>query len=290
LRIVLIVFSVVVSLAPRAVSMPQPTSDVPPAERQILMEFFAATGGEQWTKRGGWGTSTPVCDWFGVICDFLDGDASRPNVRSLSLPFNNLTGQVPPSLAGLARLRSLNLSHNHLTGRIAKVWLDRWDAHDFDLNVGGNSIADFVSKLSVRYASTGTLCSVTDDVRFQLDVDVAKDRSVFQTVRCVDYKSRRTYCLVREGRAPGIGRFSRALDALGFARFEPQYEEVDGFTTHAVSLTTTATWPGQPRVSVETYARQGPRDVWMAQQLFLSLLTQISWDRERRAARCDFQK
>src|ERR1044071_1755240 len=30
------------------------------SERQTLIEFFAATGGERWIKRDGWDTSAPV--------------------------------------------------------------------------------------------------------------------------------------------------------------------------------------------------------------------------------------
>ena len=86
----------------------QPSGDVSPIERQTLTEFFAATGGERWTNHDGWGTTTPVCNWYGVFCDFADGDASRPFVAGLSLALNNLEGEVPTSLGHLARLRSLD--------------------------------------------------------------------------------------------------------------------------------------------------------------------------------------
>ena len=42
--------------------------------------------------------------------------------------------------------------------------------------------------------------------------------------------------------------------------------------------------------SVETYNRQGPHEVWAAQQLFLGLLAEASWERERRKPKCDFEK
>jgi hypothetical protein len=57
----------------------QLSGHVSEVERQALMELFAATGGERWTKRDGWGTSAPVCKWHGVFCDFVAGNPSRPN-------------------------------------------------------------------------------------------------------------------------------------------------------------------------------------------------------------------
>ena len=59
----------------------QPSGDVSAIERQTLTEFFAATGGERWKNHDGWGTTTPICNWYGVFCDFVDGDASRPFQR-----------------------------------------------------------------------------------------------------------------------------------------------------------------------------------------------------------------
>ena len=63
----------------------QPSGNVSAAERQTLIEFFAATGGTRWTNHAGWGTSTPVCSRYGVFCDFVDGDANRPFVAGLSV-------------------------------------------------------------------------------------------------------------------------------------------------------------------------------------------------------------
>jgi hypothetical protein len=63
----------------------QISGHVPLNERQVLMEFFAATGGERWTKHDGWGTSRPECDWYGVECGFIEGDLNRLFVSALSL-------------------------------------------------------------------------------------------------------------------------------------------------------------------------------------------------------------
>jgi hypothetical protein len=80
------------------------------------------------------------------------------------------------------------------------------------------------------------------------------------------------------------------LKKLSFARFNPKYDYPFSGVTHGVYVTTTATWGNKSRTSVETYNRQGPREVWTAQQLFLGLLAEASWDRESRKSECDFQR
>ena len=92
------------------------SDDVPPREREILMELFAATDGAHWTDNAGWGTDRPVCDWKGVFCGGIDFDPSRPIVVWLSLNMNNLRGTLPPSLAGLKHLQRFGVSANQLTG------------------------------------------------------------------------------------------------------------------------------------------------------------------------------
>jgi hypothetical protein len=268
----------------------QPSGNVSPVERQILIEFFAATGGDRWTNRDGWGTSTPVCNWYGVFCDFVDGDANRPFLAGLSLALNNLVGEVPASLGDLTSLQSLDVTRNRLSGTVPAPLLQRWDDHQFEFSGEGNAFSDVVVRASVEYSAAGALCAAHDDLRFRLDLDAAARRAVFQSVRCADSKSRRTYCFVREGTPGSFARFSRELKRLGIARFEPKYDYPFSFAIHGVYLTTMATWGDRSRTSVETYNRQGPREVWIAQQLFLGLLADTSWDRETRKTKCDFEK
>ena len=83
-------------------------ANVSQQERQVLMGFFAATDGAQWTNRVGWGTSRPVCEWYGVRCDFLDGNTNRPVVAALWLEHNNLHGALPAALSDLQYFESLN--------------------------------------------------------------------------------------------------------------------------------------------------------------------------------------
>jgi Leucine Rich Repeat (LRR) protein len=268
----------------------QPSLNVPPSERQVLMEFYSATGGPRWKKHDGWGTSASVCDWYGVFCNVIDGDQNRPFVAGLSLDFNNLEGRIPASLGNLTRLQSLSVAGNRLSGTVPQPLLQRWDDHAFEFDGDGNVFSDFVVRVSIRYSASGVLCSEYDDLDFRAELDGISRRATFQSIRCAAPGSRTTYCLVREGTPGSLTRLSRELKALRFASFEPKYDYPFSGVTHGVYLTTTAAWGDRSRKSVETYNRQGPRDVWVAQQLFLGLLTEASWERETRKPKCDFEK
>jgi hypothetical protein len=264
--------------------------DVPPQERQALLELFAATGGERWSNRDGWGTEQSLCGWYGVRCDFPGGDANRPVVAGLSLSSNNLVGTLPASLAELRHLRSLSVSGNHLSGMVPEAILERWDRHQFEFDGRGNAFSNLVVRATVQYSASGVLCSAAEDLRYRVEFDEPKNRATFQSVRCTSARSRKTYCLVREGTSPSLSRLSRGLSRLGFMTFRPQYDHPFGGATHDSYLTTAAVRGDGSGMSVETYSGQGPIEVWSAQQLFLGLLSEANWERESRRPKCDFQK
>jgi hypothetical protein len=273
-----------------AISIGQAAADMPSSERRVLMELYASTGGDHWSNRGGWGSAQPVCEWYGVRCDFSVGDASRPVVAGLSLASNNLDGELPATLGDLGRLKYLSVAGNKLRGKLPEVLLQRWDRHTFELDASFNAFSNTLVRASVEYDASGVLCSHTEDLRYRLVVDESKHRATFQSVRCVDGKSRATYCLVCEGAAPPLLRLSRALSSLGFAGLRPVYDSPFTDTTHGEFLTTEAVWGDGAKTSVRTYARQGTIEVWTAQQLFLSLLVEAGWEREFRKPRCDFER
>lgn len=267
----------------------QPALDVPPREREVLLELFAATRGASWKDKAGWATAAPVCDWFGVQCDFIDGDATRPTVVGLALSFNDLDGTLPNSIGELTHLQFLSAPGNRLRGTLPERLLERWDEHRFELNVAGNQFDNLVARVVVTYAASGVLCSETDDLRYRLEVDTAARRAVFQSIRCSNAKTRQTYCLVKEGTPLDLARFSRALARSGFWTLAPEYDFPFTFTTHGVYVTTEAATGGDMKHSVRTYSRQGPLSAWVSQQLFLGLGADIGWTVERRRSRCDFQ-
>ncbi len=86
---------------------------------RALVALYNATGGDGWTKKDNWSSSTedgvPSASeldlWHGV-------DVSAGRVVSLDLDSNELTGSIPSELGDLAGLKELELSGNRLTGSI----------------------------------------------------------------------------------------------------------------------------------------------------------------------------
>ena len=81
-------------------------------DRDALVAFYRATGGDRWENNENWLTDSPVDDWHGVSIDSAD------RVSHVDLPNNGLEGQLPEELAGLTALEWLDLSSNRLTGPI----------------------------------------------------------------------------------------------------------------------------------------------------------------------------
>ncbi|KAL0213845.1 hypothetical protein P9112_006029 [Eukaryota sp. TZLM1-RC] len=94
-------------------------SDAPikcPSEKDVLIDFYQKTGGEQWKEDHGWLEGEPCHDgkypenkWFGVHC-------SDNKVKELRLPNNNLVGELPSTIGCLSFLKDLHLPGNKLTG------------------------------------------------------------------------------------------------------------------------------------------------------------------------------
>jgi hypothetical protein len=111
-------------------------AEIPQAERQVLLNLYASTGGGNWTQRDNWnGPVGTECTWVRVTCD-----ANQTHVISIDMVSNNLTGTLPdfrvltalqffsvdqnaltgsiPPIAGLTALQQVYFSHNQLTGSI----------------------------------------------------------------------------------------------------------------------------------------------------------------------------
>lgn len=77
------------------------------SEREILIEFYNATGGDNWTNNTNWCTDEPLDTWYGIRTD------NEGKVWDISLSNNNLTGDA--YLADLTNLDYLSLHGNKLT-------------------------------------------------------------------------------------------------------------------------------------------------------------------------------
>ena len=86
--------------------------EIPPLERQALVDLYDSTNGNNWDKNTGWlGGNGTECDWYGITCS--DGV-----VTSISLSKNSLEGGIPASIGNLTNLTGLYLNDNSLTGSI----------------------------------------------------------------------------------------------------------------------------------------------------------------------------
>lgn len=267
-----------------------PSTGVTDEEVAILRELYESTHGSKWKENWGWLVNESPCDWYGVVCE-IDSDHGEMTSRivAVSLSDNDLRGTLPASLARLPNLRSLDVALNHLEGDVPPELLTRWDNHTFDFNGAKNAFSNMVKRVRVEYSASALLCAEDEDVRYIFDLEEFGPAR-FESIRCVPNADRETRCLVKQGDGPDLQRVSRGLDALGYQEFQAQYTYPFGLTTHQVFLTTTVEWGDGTRKTVETYGRQGPIEVWMAQQLLFGLLESVYWESWRFEPKCSFQE
>lgn len=85
--------------------------------KPILMDFYNATGGDNWYNNDNWGSSLPVEEWFGV-------SVSDGIVIWLAWVGNNLSGTIPPSISKLRSIAKIMIYGNNLLDDIGVV-IDR---------------------------------------------------------------------------------------------------------------------------------------------------------------------
>lgn len=96
-------------------------------EREALIAFYEATGGDNWTDNTNWCSDKPLSEWYGVY--MWDG-----RVKNIILTDNNLTGQIPEQFGDLTGLEYLYLSSNKLEGNIPESLGNLAYLHDVQLN------------------------------------------------------------------------------------------------------------------------------------------------------------
>ena len=96
---------------------PSVRAAIPAQERQVLLDFYASTDGDNWLLRDGWnGAPGTECQWFGITCDAGETHVKWILFTVASGVSNNLSGTLPASLSTLTHLEALYLSSNHITG------------------------------------------------------------------------------------------------------------------------------------------------------------------------------
>ena len=113
-------------------------------EREALIAFYNATGGDNWTDNTNWCSDKPLEEWYGI--SFWNG-----HVRSIHLTNNNLTGEFPEELGKLTALENLSLGWNNLTGNIPEYIgnLTTLTNLDLSLNALEGSIPGSIGNLTV---------------------------------------------------------------------------------------------------------------------------------------------
>ena len=81
-------------------------------ELEALIALYNATDGNNWSDNTNWLSTEPLETWHGLAVDF------EGRIMWVSLPENQLTGNIPPELGQLSSLTWLNLYQNQLSGEI----------------------------------------------------------------------------------------------------------------------------------------------------------------------------
>ena len=79
-------------------------------QRDLLIAFYHAANGPDWSNSENWLTDKLLNEWYGVTLD------SEGRITQLSLGGNNLSGAILPELGDLKRLKGLVLRDNNLSG------------------------------------------------------------------------------------------------------------------------------------------------------------------------------
>ncbi len=92
------------------------SADVPPAERQVLLDLYDNTNGNSWATKTNWKVNDPCTNnWYGISCN-----AGNTRVTSISLDGNMLSGELP-DLSNLRELKNFWAGNNSLAGQIPRL-------------------------------------------------------------------------------------------------------------------------------------------------------------------------
>ena len=81
------------------------TSFTPQQEREVLLDIYASTNGQEWYERRGWLSSTnntSHCSWYGITCH-----GNTAHIKTIVLAYNNLNGFLPSNIWKIPNLFSL---------------------------------------------------------------------------------------------------------------------------------------------------------------------------------------
>ncbi len=121
--------------------------DLPKLDSLTLVELYNATGGTNWTNNSNW-LSGNISTWFGVTV--FEG-----RVIELSLPNNNLSGALPPTLGQLSAIQRLALNDNALTDAVPVSVLEMTGLSYLDISNNDLLTLPDLSSLTLLGVATG---------------------------------------------------------------------------------------------------------------------------------------
>jgi hypothetical protein len=81
------------------------------SERNVLMDLYTNAGGSGWQSADKWGSTEPICTWFGIECNGSDEHSDR-GVTSVRLSSNNLAGTLSADFLTLPAIEVIDFSGN----------------------------------------------------------------------------------------------------------------------------------------------------------------------------------
>ena len=129
--------------------------------REVLMEFYKATDGDNWKRNDNWGTNNPLSAWYGLSVsngklisinlynNDLKGEIPEnfwtlTDLEVIFLQANDLSGELSESIGNLKELRNLDLNYNELTGKIPDSLFGLTGL--WSLNLAGNHFKGSIPK------------------------------------------------------------------------------------------------------------------------------------------------
>ena len=107
--------------ADQAIPNSEATAEPPPepipfwgseeTDREVLVELYNSTGGDNWINSENWLSDRPIREWYGV-------ETGTTRVSGLDLAANGLSGNLPETFWFLNELQKLYLEDNSLSGEI----------------------------------------------------------------------------------------------------------------------------------------------------------------------------
>ncbi len=143
-----------------------------PDQTGALMALYKATKGKSWTRNNGWGyTKESLSNWEGIVCN------EQGDVTQIKLSDNNLQGKFPDVFYAFPKLQKLLINKNQLTGEVPRSLA--WLPEDCEVNIQRNMLSQttfYVPRYRIPIVTKSIKCypqqTEYSDFRLFIDCDV----------------------------------------------------------------------------------------------------------------------